>query len=618
MRVYFILAVFLINNSLGAQICNGILGDNIFKDGDFGSGTSPVVTVDPKIAPGYNYRFSGPPNDGFYTLTNNSGAIPGLFSTWLQIGDNSSDPNGYFMLVNASYAPGDFYKQTITDLCENTKYVFSADVINIVRTPVPNHIFPNVSFLLNDSVYYTSGGIPQDEKWKTYGFVFTTAPGQTDLVLTLRNNAPGGIGNDLGIDNITFKPCGPASLVLFENETDPNQTTLVSRICEDGNAVKIKTALIGDEIVNPAIQWQESRDGGLSWSNIPNANDSFYIHNKLQAGRYFYRFILAKSPSELTNEKCRFISAIKIIEVNPKFVTVADTLCEGGFYPFSGIYIDTLLSSLGCDSIVTRQIEVVPDPGIAPILEFQDPNCYQDSTGWIIIQDALFSYPPYQVFLDEKLLDPANLSGLKAGNYFFKIIDHFGCDVDTIVELFDPDPFVVSISGSDSIELGDRFEIGLLPTYPIQNVRINPDKLLTFNPLLNVIEGFPANSENFQLRFESIFGCIFLTDIPLKIVNTEKVYIPNIFSPNGDGINDIFSVLVKKEAIEKIESFMIFSRWGEKILDHQNIPPNDPLSSWDGFIRGNSAPEGVYVYSVKVVYINQQTATYSGHFNLIR
>jgi len=63
---------------------------------------------------------------------------------------------------------------------------------------------------------------------------------------------------------------------------------------------------------------------------------------------------------------------------------------------------------------------------------------------------------------------------------------------------------------------------------------------------------------------------------------------------------------------------MIFSRWGEKILDHQNITPNDPLSYWDGFIRGNPAPEGVYVYSVKVVYINQQTTTYSGHFNLIR
>lgn len=618
MRGFIVILVMIQTFSLTGQICNGILGDNIFNDGDFGSGTTIVVAIDPKIAPGYSYRFSGPPNDGFYTLTNNSGAIPGLFGTWLQIGDNSPDPNGYFMLVNASNAPGDFYRQTITDLCENTKYVFSADVINIVKTPVPDHIFPNVSFLLNDSVYYTTGGIPQDEKWKTYGFSFTTEPGQTELVLTLRNNAPGGIGNDLGIDNIAFKPCGPASLVLFENESDPTQTTLTSRICEDGNAVRIKVALLGDEIINPAVQWQESSDGGITWNDIPGANDTFYIHSILKAGRYFYRYILAKSPSELINSKCRFISAIKIIEVNPKFISVADTLCEGGFYPSSGIYVDTLISSLGCDSIVTRQIEVVPDKGIQANIEFQDPNCYGDSTGLIIIKDALNSYPPYRVFLESILLDPPNLSELKSGMYSFKIIDYYGCAADTIIELKDPLPFLVNITGPDSIDLGDKLEIRLTPSYTIKNVQINPDKLLIFNSLLNLIEGFPIQSQNFQFGFVSNFGCNFYAEFPLKIGNPEKVFIPNVFSPNGDGVNDLFSVLVKKEAVEKIESFQIYTRWGEKIWDHSNITPYDALTSWDGFIRGNPAPEGVYVYTVKVLYINQQTASYSGHFNLIR
>ncbi|MCB0549235.1 MAG: hypothetical protein KDD19_16775, partial [Phaeodactylibacter sp.] len=192
------------------QICTGNLGENIFTAGDFGSGPTNLVLSNPGIAPGYTYTLSPPPSDGFYTVTNNTGAWGGLFSTWLPIRDNSSDPQGYMMVVNASFSAGIFYEQTVDGLCENTLYEFTADVINLIRNSVSNHIKPNVSFLINDEVRYSSGDIPQNEQWNTYGFTFTTEPGETSVKLTLRNNAPGGIGNDLALDNISFRACGPA------------------------------------------------------------------------------------------------------------------------------------------------------------------------------------------------------------------------------------------------------------------------------------------------------------------------------------------------------------------------------------------------------------------------
>src|SRR6056300_895936 len=91
--------------SAQSAICTGSLGENIFIDGSFGSGSSNTLTQDPKIAPGYRYVTNRPPGDGEYTITNNSNLIPGLFGTWLGIGDNSDDPNGYYMLVNADYNP---------------------------------------------------------------------------------------------------------------------------------------------------------------------------------------------------------------------------------------------------------------------------------------------------------------------------------------------------------------------------------------------------------------------------------------------------------------------------------------------------------------------------------
>ena len=92
-----------------AQICEGNLGENIFTDGDFGSGTDNILAVNPMIAPGYFYQTVPPPNDGSYTITNNTtewGSFAAI--AWANIGDNSDDSNGYMMVVNADYDPGLF------------------------------------------------------------------------------------------------------------------------------------------------------------------------------------------------------------------------------------------------------------------------------------------------------------------------------------------------------------------------------------------------------------------------------------------------------------------------------------------------------------------------------
>ncbi|MEL6943554.1 MAG: hypothetical protein AAFO82_12865, partial [Bacteroidota bacterium] len=167
MRYVTLIALSFICYDAFTQICTGNLGDNIFEEGDFGEGSANNIQQNPNIAPGYQYTPFGPPPDGFYTITNNTGAWSGLYGTWMELRDNSSDPNGYMMVVNASFSQGNFYEQIIDGLCENTLYVFSADIINVVKESVTNHIFPNVSFLINEETQYTTGDIPQTEQWNT-------------------------------------------------------------------------------------------------------------------------------------------------------------------------------------------------------------------------------------------------------------------------------------------------------------------------------------------------------------------------------------------------------------------------------------------------------------------
>jgi hypothetical protein len=83
-----------LSGELAAQRCNGNLGENLFPDGDFGRGTFNIPQNDPGIAPGFTYVRVGPPNDGEYTITNNTGFWSQIWAPWLLTTDNSSDPTG--------------------------------------------------------------------------------------------------------------------------------------------------------------------------------------------------------------------------------------------------------------------------------------------------------------------------------------------------------------------------------------------------------------------------------------------------------------------------------------------------------------------------------------------
>jgi hypothetical protein len=323
-----------------AQFCTGTLGDNIFPEGDFGSGSANLLSPDPGIAPGYNYTFNVPPIDGQYVVTNNT-ANWSLWPSWLAIGDNSADPNGYMMVVNASFAPGLFYEQTVSGLCENTLYEFSADIINLIKTGTFDHIDPDVSFLLDGVVLFSTGNIPKTETWTTYGFTFTTAPGQQSLTLSLQNNAPGGNGNDLAIDNISFRACGPETMVL--------PAPAITHLCEDTPPIELEALIIGNQYVNPAFQWQQSFDQGVTWIDIPGATGDTYTPPSLVAGVYFFRFLVADGTGNLSAENCRVNSDIKVINVIPTETLLTDTICDGSslmigdsIYSSSGMYMDTL------------------------------------------------------------------------------------------------------------------------------------------------------------------------------------------------------------------------------------------------------------------------------------
>ena len=121
----------------------------------------------------------------------------------------------------------------------------------------------------------------------------------------------------------------------------------------------------------------------------------------------------------------------------------------------------------------------------------------------------------------------------------------------------------------------------------------------------------------YHALIENIYGCTAIDSVYIKtFCEGSQVFIPNAFTPDGDGVNDI--LMVRAKGIDVVRSLRIFTRWGELVFEKTNFPPNSPAYGWDGKIRGVTAPAEVYVYTAEVTCDNLQTYTYKGNISILK
>lgn len=300
-----------------AQLCTGSLGDPVVNI-TFGT----VANGNPGITPptGYTNTTSSCPNDGFYTIATSTS---GCFNNEWHTVNTDHTGNGAFMLVNASYQPGDFYVGTVANLCPNTTYEFSSWIMNVLVSP--SGIEPNITFSIETTSgtvlnQFTTGGIPvtPQPEWKQYGFFFTTTTGNPNIVLRMTNNAPGGIGNDLALDDITFRPCGP----VLSSSIQGNNNKI--EICVDEQVNFIFDAIVSAGFITPVYQWQVSIDSGNIWNDVQGANTLIFQRLPTAAGNFWYRLTVAENGNAGV-AACRVSSNILTLNVNPKPVIDAGT-----------------------------------------------------------------------------------------------------------------------------------------------------------------------------------------------------------------------------------------------------------------------------------------------------
>jgi len=372
----------------GSTTCTAGLGQFIVNE-TFGTGTG----VGPALKPGITnlqYVTIPCPNDGQYTIVNStSGCWTG---NWHTTRDHTGDPNGYFMLINASVQPSDFYTQTVTGLCAGSTYLFSAWVMNM---DVSTGTLADISFTVETTTgiilgSYDTRGIPLSAaaSWRQYGFYFTVPAGASTVVLRMHNNAPGGLGNDLALDDIVFVPAGPATAISINGVAGSSATAC------GGNLELLST--VESCFLTNAYQWQSSTDGGLTWSDIPGATNSTFNMTTQPPGTRQYRLNVAQV-GNMGSTNCRVNSNVLTITITPAIsygIRASKTeICAGD---------SVLLTAYGGDTYLWSPAAGVASPTVATTWVFP-----KKTTPYSVAMTSINGCPPTDGESVTIVVDPA-------------------------------------------------------------------------------------------------------------------------------------------------------------------------------------------------------------------
>jgi gliding motility-associated-like protein len=121
----------------------------------------------------------------------------------------------------------------------------------------------------------------------------------------------------------------------------------------------------------------------------------------------------------------------------------------------------------------------------------------------------------------------------------------------------------------------------------------------------------------YTVRVTNAAGCSATDQVKVLVTcNESNLFVPNTFTPNGDGMNDVF--YIRGKGLFAVKSMKIFNRWGELVFEKKDVTPNNASDGWNGFFKGMQAPTDTYVYQLEVLCTNTQVLKFNGTISLIR
>ncbi len=272
----------------------------------------------------------------------------------------------------------------------------------------------------------------------------------------------------------------------------------------------------------------------------------------------------------------------------------------------------------GCSD--TTQVEVlqlsVPITGLEMTL--MEPSCPGAGDGEIRVNGILGGTAPFSsVFNGASTGSILDFTYLLPGNYTLRVLDAQGCYFDTTIVLPDPPLLTVDLGPDQTVVLGDSILLEALTGPQPVRYRWTPAELFpdAVDSAAQVVR--PVENTTYGVTIVNGNGCT-ASDQVTVFVNAQNLYfVPNVFSPNGDGNNDVFFVFASA-AVANIRALHIFDRWGNQVFFRQDFPPNDPAFGWDGTFEGRPLDPAVFLVTAELELHGGRAERFSGELVLLR
>jgi hypothetical protein len=254
-------------------------------------------------------------------------------------------------------------------------------------------------------------------------------------------------------------------------------------------------------------------------------------------------------------------------------------------------------------------------------LDVKQPPCFGDK-GAIIVKSVSGGKPPVKYSLDngQKFTTSNQFLNLLPGIYNLLVVDAVGCITSAQTEIIAAKPFEITLDPQVKIKLGDTIlintQVSALPG-DIKTVQWQPSTALECDTCL-ITNAYPFSSTRYKVKVTSVAGCSDEALIQILVDKRFDIYVPNIFSPDGDGKNDVFMIFADQKMVKNIKSFQIFSRWGERVFEFANFLPNNQAMGWNGKHDGKEVNPGVFAWYAVIELVNGEEVLLEGDVTLKR
>lgn len=289
--------------------------------------------------------------------------------------------------------------------------------------------------------------------------------------------------------------------------------------------------------------------------------------------------------------------AIVILKAG-SFTSFEENLCHGESLNFNGIeyeetgtYEFSFPSSNGCDSIVQLNLIINEDISFGIQAEICEGETFE---------------------VGGKKLG-------ESGEYISHDTAENGCDSTIYISLTVHPTLDVNLGEDLYIDVGDGADLQAtleMQSADIENVVWSDNVVSQQEVALNQVV-YPEETSSYSIFINDANGCTAYDEITIHVERNDQVYIPNAFTPDNDGVNDVFMIYGNEITPAKVISFQVYDRWGNQLFKRENFSANDTDSAWDGFYEGQRLNTGVFIYFAIVELNDGSKVSYKGDVTLV-